>query len=103
MTSPEMSWLQACIDVPIECTQCGALTTIGGLPDDDSPDLDADLCGCDAEYRVYVADAPAHVRPKLAMLIDLLDYGLTNASDGSTLVDERQANIDLTEEDLRDD
>ena len=67
-----MPWLMGCVDVPIECTACGALTTIGGLENDPSPELGSDLCGCDAEYRVYISDAPAEHRQRLAMLLDLL-------------------------------
>jgi len=67
-----MAWLADCVDVPVECTACGNLVTLGGWEDDPTEDFTGDLCGCEAEMRIYVGDAPPEVRGRLAMLMDLL-------------------------------
>ncbi len=65
-------WMDQIVDVPIECSGCHMLTTIGGYADDTTPDLSGDLCDCDAPWRIYVGDAPISAQKKLEAFLDLM-------------------------------
>jgi hypothetical protein len=75
-----LDFLIQCMNVPIECSQCHALTPLGGpmelMMREDEPteqEYMADLCDCDAPFKVYVGDAPTEAAQKLSILMDMVE------------------------------
>lgn len=91
-------WMDRIQDVPIECPECNMLSTLGGMPDDTTDDLIADLCDCDAGFKIYVSDAPPEARRYLMTFLDLLQ----SIDEHDTLEVERETWADQARDDLTD-